>query len=417
MRALWVVGLVLVVFVSAVATGWRLLFNLGWLLVLVLLFGYLWTRLGLHGLRVLRDTPQSRIQVGEALRERLGLRNASLLPKLWLEVFDGGDLPGRSAGNVVSVGGRSEKRWRRTTLCSRRGRYTMGPLTITSSDPFGLFTRTVQAGPRRELLVYPQIVPLPDFSLPALELPGGNIAQRRSYNATPTVSSVRDYAPGDSLSTVSWKATARHQKMMVKEFELDPVADVWIVLDLHRRLHVEEAARDRRVSEDPERPYLNSTVEYAVTAAASVASALLDRGRSVGIIAGSHGHLVVPPDRGARQLWKILEILAVVQPDEPQPLRDVLAAYQTFFAGNHSLLVLTPDTSGAWRSSLEVARGRTLPVTAVYIDALSFDSRMPRLFPLQAASRSRMVVYTLRNGDNIRDAFARGAQRRLEAAV
>jgi uncharacterized protein (DUF58 family) len=419
-----VVALALIIFICGISTGWRLLFHLAWLIVLVTLFSYAWTRLAFRGLRVLRETPQARVQVGDSLRERLGLRNQSVLPKLWLEVRDGGTLPGRGTGNVVSIGPTSDKRWRRKTVCSQRGRYTLGPLTISSSDPFGMFARTVEAGPRRDFVVYPQVVPLTDFSLPAMELPGGAIAQRRSFNATPTVSSVRDYTPGDSLSTVSWKATARHQKLMVKEFELDPVADVWIVLDLDRRLHTERASADRELPPDPERQYLNSTVEYAVTAAASVASWMLDKDRSVGLIAWGQEKQIVPPDRGARQLWKILEVLAVVEPADAPPLREVLVSYHSFFSGNHSLFVITPDTSGAWHPALDLAGGRSLPVTAVHIDALSFDSRMPRLLPRQDHRRARFYSYTLRNGDDLRDAFGRGASRerrqsrqQLEAAV
>lgn len=415
MKVAGVLGLALIIFICGISTGWRLLFNLAWLIVAVTLFGYLWTQTAFRGLRVLREHPQGRVQVGEPLRERLGLRNLSMLPKLWLEVRDGGDLPGRGNGNIVSLWSTSEKKWRRKTICSRRGRFVLGPLTITSSDPFGLFSRTVQAGPRWELLVYPQLVALADFSLPALELPGGQVTQRRSFNSTPTIASVRDYAPGDSLNTVSWKATARQQKLMVKEFELDPVADVWIILDLNRRLHTEVASRDRQVPDDPERRYLNSSVEYSVTAAASVAASMLDRGRSVGLLAWSTEKLVVPPDRGARQLWKILEALAVVEPSQAPPLQEVLVSYQSFFTGNHSLLVITPDTSGGWQAALDIAGGRSLPVTALYVDATSFDSRMPRLLPQQRYQRSRIYSNTLRNGDDIADVLGGGMRSRMGA--
>lgn len=415
MKVAGVLGLALIIFICGISTGWRLLFNLAWLIVAVTLFGYLWTQTAFRGLRVLREHPQGRVQVGEPLRERLGLRNLSMIPKLWLEVRDGGDLPGRGNGNIVSLWSTSEKKWRRKTICSRRGRFVLGPLTITSSDPFGLFSRTVQAGPRWELLVYPQLVALADFSLPALELPGGQVTQRRSFNSTPTIASVRDYAPGDSLNTVSWKATARQQKLMVKEFELDPVADVWIILDLNRRLHTEVASRDRQVPDDPERRYLNSSVEYSVTAAASVAASMLDRGRSVGLLAWSTEKLVVPPDRGARQLWKILEALAVVEPSQAPPLQEVLVSYQSFFTGNHSLLVITPDTSGGWQAALDIAGGRSLPVTALYVDATSFDSRMPRLLPQQRYQRSRIYSNTLRNGDDIADVLGGGMRSRMGA--
>jgi uncharacterized protein (DUF58 family) len=393
--------LAVIVMVSAVVTGWRLLFHVGWLLLVVPAFGYLWTRLAFVGLSVLRHSPQTRVQLGEVLKERLGLRNASWFPKLWLEVHDGGDLPGRSSGSVLSLAPRSEKRWRQRTVCERRGRFLLGPLTISASDPFGLFRRAVQAGPRRELLVYPQILPLGDFGLPANELTGGNIAQRRAFQSTPTVATVREYQPGDPLNRVSWKATARHNQLMVKEFDLDPVADAWIVLDLDRRLHATSATPDRAFGPDPAHRYLNSTVEYAVTCAASIASSLLERGRSVGLLTWSGHGQVIPPEQGPEQLWRILEALAVAEPNNTPPLREVLATHQAHFAGNHSLVVITPDTSGAWEAGLGAGRGRAVPVTPVYIQALSFDPRLPRLLPQNRHLPRTLPAYTLRNGDDI----------------
>lgn len=411
MNAFAVLLVAVIVLVSAVISGWRLLFHLAWLMFAVTLFSYLWTRLAFRGLAVLRDSTQTRVQVGDSLKERLGLRNLSVIPKLWLEVNDGGNLPGRGAGNVISIGPTAEKRWRKRTPCSQRGRYRVGPLTISSSDPFGLFNRSITVGNVREVLVFPQVIPLNDFALPALNLPGGNIAQRHSYQNSPTVTTVRDYEPGDSLNKVSWKTTARLQKLMVKEFDLDPIADVWIVLDLNRKLHVSQATSDRRVPSDAQRQYLNSTLEYSVTAAASVASVLLDRGRSVGLLTHSGERQVVLPDRGTRQLWKILELLADVEISDTPPLRELLVTHQAFFAGNHTLVVITPDTSGQWRLGLEVSGGRAVPVTAVYVDPLSFDPRLRRVQAEGDSRRGRLYAYLLRNGDDIQEKLRPGGMR------
>jgi uncharacterized protein (DUF58 family) len=43
---------------------------------------------------------------------------------------------------------------------------------------------------------------------------------------------VRDYEPGDSFSRIHWRSTARRDRLVVKEFELDPLADIWIVPDM-----------------------------------------------------------------------------------------------------------------------------------------------------------------------------------------
>jgi uncharacterized protein (DUF58 family) len=52
------------------------------------------------------------------------------------------------------------------------------------------------------------------------------------------VASVRDYAPGDSFNRIHWPSTARTGQLIVKEFELDPMADIWLFLDLEKRVQV-----------------------------------------------------------------------------------------------------------------------------------------------------------------------------------
>src|SRR6202011_6346134 len=104
--------------------------------------------------------------------------------------------------------------------------------------------------------------------------------------------------PGDAFNRIHWPTTARTTRLMVREFELDPTADVWIVLDLDI---------DAQAGSGVE-----STEEYAVTAAASLARHLLDQGRAVGLVSQTAS---LPGHRGPRQVERILEVLALAQAD------------------------------------------------------------------------------------------------------
>lgn len=407
MSVLLLLGLIGVVGLSAVVTGWKLLFTVAWLMAAVLVFSYAWTRLAVYRLRILWEPAAAHVEVGGSLGERFGIRNPLWLPRLFLEVFDSGNLPGRARGRVVSVAPKAERRWRERTVCSVRGLYKLGPVVVSVADPFGLFRRSVEAGESRRLLVFPQIVTLPEFAMPALEMPGGLVARGRGHHSTPTVAGVRDYVAGDTLGRVHWKATARHQKLMVKEFDFDPAADVWLVLDLDRKFHIVEAQPDCAVPPPAGAYYMNSTVEYAVTVAASIGAAMLGRGRSVGLLINSTAATqAIPPDRGSRQLWKMLEQLAVAAPSGSRPLQEALTSHQSFFLGNQALLVVTPDTSGRWMAALESASGRRMPVTAVMIDSTSFDRRALRPLPLSSDVRGDFVSYRVRNGDRIESVLA-----------
>ena len=121
----------------------------------------------------------------------------------------------------------------RARVCVRRGRFHLGPIELRSGDPLGIFTSRLEFGETPEVIVYPAVVELREAGIPEGALSGGSALERRTPHVTPNVAGVRDYTPSDGFNRISWSATARLGRLMVKEFDQDPTADVWIVLDLH----------------------------------------------------------------------------------------------------------------------------------------------------------------------------------------
>ena len=104
---------------------------------------------------------------------------------------------------------------------------------------------------------------------------------------------------GDSLSRIHWRSSARYNKLMVKEFDLDPAIDAWIFLDLHAAVQAGEGE--------------HSTEEYGVTIAATIAHYLLRQDLSVGMVVNGERQEFLALDRGDRQIQHILEMLAVIR--------------------------------------------------------------------------------------------------------
>ena len=117
---------------------------------------------------------------------------------------------------------------------NRRGLFSVGPVQVTTGDPFGLFKHTRAFGSAQNVLVYPRAVDLPDFFVPPANLPGEGRFRRRTHYVTPNAAGVRPYEFGDSFNRIHWPSSARTGELMVKIFELDPASDIWIVLDLER---------------------------------------------------------------------------------------------------------------------------------------------------------------------------------------
>ncbi|HID62525.1 MAG TPA: DUF58 domain-containing protein, partial [Anaerolineae bacterium] len=301
--------------VAALATGRDLFFNLTYLIAAVIIVSYVWTWTSVRWVRLTRYLWAKKAQVGKTYEERFVVRNTGLLPKLWLEVRDHSTLPGHQASYVInSFGAGRERGWTVRTLCQQRGRFTLGPVTLTSGDPFGLFKMQRELPQTSTIVVYPAIVELPSFATPTGHLPGGDALRRRTHYITTNVRGVRDYAPGDSFNRIHWPSTARKERLIVKEFELDPLADIWLFLDMDRTVQAElewEPVFDRREpallwTKRPRLELAPSTEEYAVTITASLAKHFLVRDRAVGLVTYAQQREVIPADRGERQLSKIL---------------------------------------------------------------------------------------------------------------
>lgn len=361
MRPWQLVGLILIVGALAVTIGWQPFWVLTYTLSLAFLFSVAWLAIGMSGIHFTRSSLGGRAQVGERVEENLALENRSAFPKLWVQVADGSTLPGHHAGYVSSVGPHQRITWRAKTVCRRRGRYTLGPVTAATGDPLGLFRREVLLAPEQELLVLPTVLPLSTFEIYPGMMPGRGRGAQRSLQVTTNAVTVRPYVPGDALARIHWPSTARLGEFMVKEFDLDPTIDVVILLDLDRGSQAGEGD--------------SSTEEYGVTIAASIASYLLrQRELAVGLTVNGAPEGSMPLDRGERQIERMLEMLAVVRAQHTQPLEVALAAEGSRLARNTVLVVVTPSAELAWSQALYFLQRRGVRPFVILLDPASFEA-------------------------------------------
>ncbi|MER3418977.1 MAG: hypothetical protein C4343_07840, partial [Chloroflexota bacterium] len=256
LRRLELLAVSSVVVVAALSTGLPFLYYLVYLVLLVVGGSYLITHVGLSDLEAGYALNTLHAHVGDELRLTYTLRNASHLPKLWLEVHNPSNLPGGIPGRALSLPSRTERTWRVRAPLIRRGHYRIDPLVVRTGDPFGFFEATATVGTGVSVVVYPRVEPLPSWKLPATGLEGGRLSPERTLQATPLATTVRPWAPGDAMNRIHWPSTARHAEIQVKEFELEQTTDVWCFLDL---------ARDVQVGEGDD-----GTVELGIRVAAAV---------------------------------------------------------------------------------------------------------------------------------------------------
>jgi uncharacterized protein (DUF58 family) len=389
LRTLAFVALWLFIFITALSGGWSVMFRLSYLLLLLFIAAWLWTWASARWIALERVPRQQRALVGSALEEELTIRNLSWLPKPWMDIQAASALPEHRAHLFANLGPRGEQAWTLSTICYQRGRYQLGPTLVSVGDPFGLFHRQRAFPAESAITVYPQVVPLPGFRAPDGDLPGGGQHRVRVPHTTAMATGIRDYQPGDPFNRIHWPNTARLGRLLVKEFEQDPVADVWIVLDLDRNVHVASGRE--------------STEEYAVTTAASLASHFLLENRAVGLV--TQGHHILP-DRGTRQLMKVLELLAVVRVREYQGVGDLIATSAPLFARGTSAMVVTPTARPEWLSVLEDVAQRGIRSGVVLLEASTFGGTRPSLMLVSALAASGIPTFLVKRGEPLDQALA-----------
>ncbi len=355
-------------------------FYLGLLLILV---GWVWTQWIGRSLQFKRHSRLSRVSVGDVFEEHFEVFNQSRLLIPWVEVRNQTKMPFATGSRLLTfVRGKQKRQYLARTWLTRRGRFELGPTTVVAGDVFGLFNITKKIAAAQSLLVLPMLVPIQSFMSPPGILPGGQVIRRKSPDVTPHASGVREYAYGDTLKRIHWPTSIRRGQLMVKEFEQDPQSEIWLILDVQRRAHVEKPspppariANTLFTARLPKFQLPPSSLEYGVTVAASLAHYFLQKRRTVGFLASTRIPVMLSSDRSERQENKILETLAFLEADGPTPIAGFVEGQSVHLPQGATAIVITPTVEPELLAAVEDLRKRRLRPMVVLLVAESFGGR------------------------------------------
>lgn len=353
--------------------------------VLLLVLSWLLTAFSLRGITVQRRARSSRAGVGDVFEEHFEITNNSRITKLWLEVVNETKIPNATGSRILTIlRGRQKRSYTARTWLTSRGGFSLGPTTIRSGDPFGIFRVSRQIPVDANLVVFPMLFQVRDFLAPPGLLPGGKAIRRKSIDITPHASGVRQYVPGDPMKRIHWPTSIRRDQLMVKEFEQDPQAEVWFFLDTHKSVQVAKSGeqyeshplddfllvRRRKVKLPP------STLEYSISITASLAHYFIGQRRSVGVVtATEHTYKVIPAERSERQEGKILEALAFLQGESIITLPSLVSAQIGQLPQGSSAILVTPMVWSELLLAVDSLQRRNLRPVVVLLMSRSFGGR------------------------------------------
>ena len=401
-------GIILFGLVGWAVTGLQLYARMAYLGILLVVGGGIWAVLSMRGIRLDRKARILRASMGEVFEEHFEVRNATWPACLWLEIINQSNLPKAGGSRLLTVIGSHQRRfYSARTLLYQRGAFQLGPTSMTSGDPFGLFTIRKQVQARDTLVVLPMTVPITDFPSPPGILPGGRTIRQRTSDVTPHAAGVREYVPGDPMKRIHWPSTAHRGRFMVKEFEQDPQADIWLFLDAQQEVQASMPEPAVAYGGDswwlrrPKVALARDSFEYVISVAASLASYFLMERHAVGLACAAGKSTVVSAERGERQVNKIMETLAFLQPDGMMPLLGLVTMRSKLLPIGTGVILITPSTRPELLFAVEDLQRRNLRPVVVMIKAETFGRTGDSESMVAGLLRHNVPVCTIGFGDDL----------------
>ncbi len=313
-----------------------------------------WVRFQVPRLLAHRELKE-RLQVGVQGRVDVVVRAQRATTTLAVnDAFDGGRRAARLLLAPLHTGEEARAAYRFPT--DRRGRFEVGPLRVTVTDPFGLVQRSRYLLGTEEVIVYPRVRDvLPPPEMGGLDLDREQPQVRSRIEPSGEFHTLRDYAPGDDLRHVHWRSTARRGHLIMRQNEARRRTPVLVLLDGRPGAH------DR------------ASFERAVEACASIVTAIERSDRPVEVML-STGKMIGTP--GRRHLGTVMDELAVVEPHGPER---IVAADSRRRSGALVAIVGRSQPTDAAALGVLVRDGGQLTVVACMPEAALLSLRSRRL--------------------------------------
>ncbi|WP_100407943.1 DUF58 domain-containing protein [Bacillus solitudinis] len=302
--------------------------NIAWFIIVTFLIigvqTFVYTKWGLKRIQYQRSFSEKFVFEGDSIEMVDEVANLKFLPMPWLRLeskidaslkfrkqsdtdndVDGNDFH-RTLFSLLPYQKITRKQY---VTCEKRGFYRFEAVSLSTGDVFGFSSTFRQIPSTAEVIVYPKIVSMKELPLPAHSWLG-DITVRRWIIEDPFLhSGVREYANGDSMNTVNWKATARTSRLQVTKKDFSADHHLMIYLNFNQ-------------SEDHWLPITDiALMEKGISYAASVANYAIEQGISTGFACNSYldkqekEAIRIEPEQSKQQLTFILETLAKVKLD------------------------------------------------------------------------------------------------------
>ncbi len=314
-----------------------------------------------------------------AVRLELSSRAAR---KLHVEVKD--DLfPGAQATDLPARGEISARGQLSLTYHiepSARGAYVLGDHHVRYRSPLGLWQRQLRIPARAPVRVYPDLKQLQAFDLMARDSREYALVRvSRQKGGESEFARLRDQVPDDEHRAIDWKATARRQRLTVREYQLESNQNVLFMLDAGRMMTGIEAGLSR--------------FDHALNASLMMAHVASRTGDRVGMLGFDQTvRVFVSPGGGPSATRRLIQAAYDLHPELVEPDYERAFSYLSARVRSRALVILFSHVIDGTVGELLVRRVRALRGTHLPLVVLFRDTDIEAL--AEPGSRLAPDLYT-----------------------
>lgn len=241
-----------------------------------------------------------------------------------------------------------------------RGVHQIGPLHLETGFPLGLKVfKKILENTKSEIVIFPTPIEIKKFPFSIDEsstLHGDNKSKRKG--GQDEFVSIREYKHGDSPRHIHWPISAKKRELIVREYQDMLSSSLIIILDLNKDFNVGSSK--------------DTTLEYAITIASSLAIYALDMGYSISIFGYGKEEIKLIDLKGSHNYTDILKSLAYADSNGDQNYTDTIE-YFLSLQKRSGTLVLFDNGSGKVEKNISSFTSKFSKPILFDIDAHSFE--------------------------------------------
>lgn len=276
------------------------------------------------------------------------------------DLFDTADCPDFPI--VLEIEARAQKVAKYHVTPSRRGAFEIGDHHMRYRSPLGLWIRQVRVKDTTPVRVYPDVQAVRQYELLAREDRESSMFRTsKRKGGESEFERLREYRNGDEYRSIDWKATARRQKLISREYQLESNQNILFLLDAGRLMTAESGGM--------------SLFDHALNATLMLAHVAAKGGDNVGLLTFADDvRTYAPPEGGSRAARRIVQAGYDMHPELIETNYE--AAFQKLgvLVRKRTLVVLftqvLDDVAG--KAVVKLARGllpRHLPLFVMFRDS------------------------------------------------